>query len=119
MMIIEILCLYLKEYLSTDQFEELVYDHLSEFEKLLDEDIYLELITTNFSSKESRISLFSRLHEYVLEKYEPEYHRITDAYIERMIDSGRQDRIVNILQERYRKSECVTKRRCRYIFLLV
>ena len=43
-----------------------------------------------------------------MEKYEPEYNRITDAYIERMIYSGRQDRIVNILQERYRKRECVS-----------
>lgn len=57
---IETICLYLKEYISNEQFQTIFYEYINDFQNNLKEDIYISILVTNFSSKEEKISLYSR-----------------------------------------------------------
>ena len=54
---IETICLYLKEYISNEQFQTIFYEYINDFQNNLKEDIYISILVTNFSSKEEKISL--------------------------------------------------------------
>lgn len=105
---IEIICLYLKRYLSENQFQEIFYDNINDFENVLQEDIYLNILSTNFESKERRITLETELRDYVLEHYSLVYDNINDAYIERCIDSNKGNVVVEILKKKYERKEEVS-----------
>ena len=102
---IETICLFLKQYISEEQFEDIFYNYMELFESSLEKDIYLEILATNFSSKEERISLKSKLKNYVLNNDSSELENVNDAYIERMIDSDDGDTITEILKKKYEKKE--------------
>ena len=104
---VKTICLYLKKYISDEQFENVFYDYIEDFQKQLEEDMYLNVLSTNFSSKQEKISLETELHNYVLEYYDSMYKNINDAYIERIIASDKEDIVVKILKIRYRKREKV------------
>lgn len=65
---INTICLYLKKYLTDEQFENIFYDYIEDFQNSLEEDMYLNVLSTNFSSKQEKISLETELYNYVLEK---------------------------------------------------
>lgn len=48
------ICLYLKKYISDEQFETIFYDYLEDFQNALEEDIYLGVLFTNLSRKEEK-----------------------------------------------------------------
>ena len=75
------------------------------FENSLEDDIYLEILSTNFSSKEERISLQSTLKKCILNNYSAMLDNINDAYIEQKINSNEEDIITEILKKdmKYRK----------------
>ena len=98
---IEIICLYLKDYISEKQFENIFFCYIELFENSLEEDIYLEILSTNFGSKEERISLQSTLKKYILNNYSAMLDNINDAYIEQKINLNEEDIITEILKKRY------------------
>ncbi|MDE6433432.1 MAG: hypothetical protein K2L07_04315, partial [Lachnospiraceae bacterium] len=104
---INTICLYLKKYISDEQFENIFYDYIEDFQNCLEEDIYLNILSTNFNSKQEKISLETELHNYVLGNYDSVYDNINDAYVERLIDSNKKDIVVEILKKKYQKSEQV------------
>ena len=42
-------------------------DYIEDFQNSLEEDMYLNVLSTNFSSKQEKISLETELYNYVLE----------------------------------------------------
>ena len=52
-MIIEAICLYLKNHIPLDYFLEYVYEHADEAETVLGEDLFLDLISVNPKDKVS------------------------------------------------------------------
>ena len=102
---INTICLYLKKYISKEQFENIFYDYIEDFHNLLEEDMYLNVVSTNFSSKQEILSLETELHKYVLEKYFSVYENINDSYVEHIIDSDNGDIVVDILKKKYQKRE--------------
>lgn len=104
---IEMICFYLKKYISDQQFENIFYDYNEDFKKSLDENIYLDVLSTDFNSKQEKISLETELRNYVLENYNSVYDDINDAYIELMLDSNKDGTVVELLKEIYQKNEQV------------
>ena len=49
--IIEIIALYVKDYVSEKEFENWVYSHSKEIENQVDEELYLDLISSSSSKK--------------------------------------------------------------------
>lgn len=96
---IRTICLYLKEYISHEQFESIFHDYLNDFQNCLREDICFNILSTNFSSKEKRINMETELRDYVLKNHGSMYEDIDDAYVERMIDSEKEDIVVEILKK--------------------
>lgn len=102
---IKTICLYLKKYISDEQFENIFWDYINDFQNSLEEDIYLKVLSTNLSSKEEKISLETELYNFVLKNHGLMYGNINDAYVERMIDSDKEDVVVEILKKKYEKRE--------------
>lgn len=102
---IDIICLYVKKYLSEEQFQNIFYDYMDNFQNELEEDIYLSILSTNFSSKEEIISLKTELYNFVLKSYTLIYNKINDSYVEHLVDSKKGDAVVEILKKRYEKRE--------------
>lgn len=102
---IKTICLYLKKYISDEQFETIFYNYSEDFQNSLDEDIYLGILFTNLSHKEEKISLQTELRNYVLENYGSLFENINDAYVEWLIDTDTDDVVVQILREKYEKRE--------------
>lgn len=102
---IKAICLYLKKYISVEQFENIFFDYINDFHNSLDEDIYLDVLFTNFSSKDEKMSLETELYKFILKNYGSMYEKINDAYVERMIDSDKEDIVVEILKKKYEKRE--------------
>ena len=44
---INTICLYLKKYLTDEQFENIFYDYIEDFQNSLEEDMYLNVLSTN------------------------------------------------------------------------
>ncbi|MGL4393733.1 MAG: barstar family protein [Brevinema sp.] len=104
----EVICLYLKEYLSDEQFEQYFYNNMDEFEEYLGENTYLEIVSTNFSSKEERIRLQTQLKQYILTDFPEIYDKISDAYVELLIQSNDRNEILEILKNKYVKKQLIT-----------
>lgn len=104
---IKMICLYLKKYISDEQFENCFFDNLNGFENCLENDIYINVLSADFNSKEERINIQTELREYVLKNYKSIYENINDAYVERILDDDKEDIAVKILRENNRKREVV------------
>lgn len=103
----EVICLYLKKYLSDEQFEQYFYDNIDDFETNLDETTYLKIVSKNFSSKEERIRLQTQLKEYIISNFPEIYDKISDAYIELLIQSNDTNEIIELLKKKYVKKKLI------------
>lgn len=92
---IEVVCLYLKQYIYNEQFEKILYENVEKFETIFDKDIVLDMLCTDFHNKNDIITLKTKLKEYIYNQYKDEYNQINDAYIESKIKS--EDNIVSYL----------------------
>ena len=102
---IKIICLYLKNYITIEQFENLFMDSMEDFQECLSEDIYMDILSTNLRRKDEKIRLDTLLRDYIYDKYLNIYESINDSYIEKMIDSGESDATVAILKKNCEKAE--------------
>lgn len=104
-MYLEIICLFVNDYLSSQQFEELFFNNIFEYEKILDNKVYLELIDTNFNLSHEVISLKNYLKTYLMTNYYNEINVINDSYVDMIVNSNRNDIVAEILQSHYIKKE--------------
>lgn len=103
----DVICLYLKEYLTDEQFEQYFYSNMEYAESTVEENIYLEIISINFSLREDCISLRTQLKTYAETKIPDIYEKINDSYVESLVESDDNNEIVNILRTRYAKKPLV------------
>ncbi|AYZ73343.1 barnase inhibitor [Fusobacterium necrophorum] len=102
---IRIICLYLKKYISDKQFENIFYQDIDGFKNILEEDIYWNILSSNFNKKEDIISINTYLYNYVLKNYKLIYDEISDAYIENLIKSNENNIVIGILKKRYEQKK--------------
>ena len=77
---IKIICLYLKKYISDKQFEKIFYQNIDGFQNALKEEIYWNILSSNFNKKEDIISMNTCLYNYVLKNHKSIYDEISDTY---------------------------------------
>lgn len=113
-MYIEMICLFVNGYLNSEQFEDAFLTNIFYFEKLLENDVYIKIISTNFNSKNEIISLKTFLRAYLNSHYIEEINNTNDANVERIVESDRKDVIAKILRKHYEKKEIIHIE-CKYI----
>ncbi len=106
-MYIEIIVLYLKSYISTNDFEKILYDNIDSFEEEIEEDIIYELINADYNSKENIIHLKKCLNDYITSNYLSLFKIINDVFVEKIIDANKNDDITNILKKKYKKKKVI------------
>lgn len=106
-MYIEIICLFVNDYLNSEQFENAFFDNIFEYENLLIHDIYLKILSTNFNSKNEIVSLKNVLKNYLIINYNDKINNTNDAYVDRIAESERTDKIAHILRKRYEKKKII------------
>jgi len=90
---------------STEQFINIFFEYINDFQNSLKEDIYLSILSTNFNDKQEKISLDSELYHFIIENHNLTYEKINDSYIERLIDLAEEDVVINLLKKKYEKKE--------------
>lgn len=85
------ICLYIKDYLPSNDFEDYFYNNMEIFQKELPELLYENLLCTNFSIKEQRENLRVFLNKYCSLNYADIYNQISDAYIELLIENDKSE----------------------------
>lgn len=103
----EVICFYLNGYLTDEQFERYFYNNMENTETDVDENIYLEIISTNFSQKQECISLRFQLKQYAEKEVPRIYSKINDSYVELLTQSNDNNEIINLLKTRYIKKPLV------------
>ena len=104
---IDVIGFYLKGYLTDAQFEEIFDRHSAEFEPVLGEKLFWQMMSADFRSKEQRIHLQVCLRDFMLAVFPVEYETISDAYAENLIEAGQEDDLTAILKKRYEPKETV------------
>lgn len=99
------ICLYLKKYISDKQFERIFYQDIDDFKNSLEENIYWKILFSNFNKKEDIISMNTDLYDYVEKNYKSVYNEISDAYIEKLIETNEKNEIIDILKKKYKQKE--------------
>ena len=66
---IRIICLYLKKYISDKQFENIFYQDIDGFQDALEEEVYWNILSSNFNKKEDIITINTYLYNYMLKNY--------------------------------------------------
>ena len=102
---IKIICLYLKKYISDKQFEKIFYQDIDGFQNVLKEEIYWNILSSNFNKKEDIIGMNTCLYNYVLTNHRSIYDEMSDAYIERLIETNEKNEIIDILKKKYEQKK--------------
>ena len=80
--------------------------NIEEYEKILDEEIYLSLLSASLTDKESVIALTNRSREFVNKNYASYAEEIdNDAYVERIVESDRDDYVAKCLRKLYERRD--------------
>lgn len=104
---IDVICLYLKNYLTDAEFQDYFCRHEERFKAETNEEIYLETVFTDFRIKERCVSLSNQLREYVAACCPGRYEAVHDAYVQKLIEAGTDHEIIDILKRPYEKKERV------------
>lgn len=102
---IRIICLYLKNYISDKQFENIFYQHIEDFKNNLEEDIYWNILSSNFNKKENLITLKTYLYKYILKNYSLIYDEVNDTFVEILIETNEYYEVIEILKKKYKQKE--------------
>ena len=103
----DVIGFYLKGYLTDAQFEEIFDWHSAEFESVLDEGLFFQVLNNDFRSKEQRIHLQVCLRDFMLAAFPVQYETISDAYAEKLIEAGQENDLTAILKKRYEPKETI------------
>lgn len=101
-----IICLYLKGYLTTKGFADYFYKNMEQFQDGPQDPVYEELLCTDLSDKSGCMSLRSFLERYILSDDPALYRMVSDAYIERLIETS-EGELIDLLKQRYVPKEHV------------
>lgn len=103
--IIEIIALYAKDYVSEKEFESWVYNHSKEIENQVDEELYLDLISSSYTNKNEVINLKNKLITLLNENYKEYYETINDAFVERKILENTYEELWENIKKKYERRE--------------
>ena len=105
---IEMLVLFCSSYgyINTEDFVSFAYSNIEEYEKILDEETYLSLLSASLVDKESIIALTNGVRGFVDRNYASDVDKIdNDAYVERIVESDRDDYIAKCLRKLYERRD--------------
>lgn len=102
---IQVMILYIKDYLTVDEFEKWIYDHIEKIEHEIDKDLYLDLISTSYTKKEGIITLKNKLIHLIEQNYANEYERINDNFIEDEILKNKNHEMYSLFEKKYAREE--------------
>lgn len=103
-----VISLYLRDYINKEQFEDIYFSNLGVFEIALRNDIFFSILDTNFSHKDERVKLDSKLTAYLLECYHISLKDINDLYVENIIENGNNPMLCDLLNKKYIQKDEVT-----------
>lgn len=98
---IKIISLYLTDYINQDQFIELFFSNYDDFETALRDDIFWDIIDTNFTHDDERAKLETELAYYIIECYHISLQDISDSYVEKLIEERENPALCDMLSENY------------------
>lgn len=98
---IKIILLYLKDYINKDQFIELFFSRYDDFKAALRDDIFWNIIDTNFTHNDERVNLDTKLSRYLTECYHISMRDINDAYVENLIEEREDSVLCDMLSKNY------------------
>lgn len=104
---IRIFALYVNGYLNNLDFEKWIYQNLEELNNCIENDIFLELLETNFTDKKEQIHLKHILDNYLYDKHNDILINTTDSYIEKIIDNNSDDFIIKCLNKIYLQDDSI------------
>ena len=102
---IEIIGLFVEEYLTPEQFTDIFFDRIDEFHITLGDNLFYCFIDTNFNSKEQYISIKSKLTNFLKENHPQVFDNINDSYVEKIVAENNDDIVTRILAEKYISKE--------------
>lgn len=105
---IRIIALYIKGYINTEQFVDIFFSSFTDFEEALSNDIFYSIIETNFTRKEERLTLITKLTSYISECHHISLRDISDSYVEKIIEEGDNPILCSILKQAYVQKDEVT-----------
>lgn len=88
---------------NTELFTDIIFDNMGK--EIFGEDLYYDIIDTNFDIKEQRVSIKTKLANFLKERYPSIYNSVSDSYIEKIVEENNDDILTKILAERYIQSE--------------
>ncbi len=88
---VECMALFVKGYISEEDFVNFAYENDDAFEKLLDTDAYQAILDYSPLDKESKNTMYSEIGKCLAEADIDVLNSIHDAYVERIVDSDRTD----------------------------
>ncbi len=83
-----LICLFLREYITADIFEQECAKDIENFEKTVESDIYEEILTTNFKNDEEIIFLKTKLKKYINRLDSSLFDVVNDSYIENLMEDN-------------------------------
>ena len=98
---IKIISLYLTDYINQDQFIDLFFSNYDDFESELRDDIFWDIIDTNFTHDDEREKLETELTYYIIECYHISLQDISDSYVEKLIEERENPVLCDMLSENY------------------
>ncbi len=104
---IEILCLFVKNYLSNSEFEQWLYQNIEDLKNELYDNynLYYEIISTNYDNKVEVITLKNVMENYLSQKYNDKLSNIGSGFIDLVINSESEDPIINIIKKKYSRKD--------------
>lgn len=113
-MFIKIIALFVHNQITAGEFTDLLFDNTELFtdfffdntgKNILGEELYYDIIDTNFNVKEQCISIKTKLADFLKQKYPQIYNSISDSYIEKIVEENNNDMLTKILAKRYIQPE--------------
>ncbi len=98
---IKIISLYLTDYINQDQFIDLFFSNYDDFEAALRDDIFWNIIDTNFTHDDEREKLETELSYYIIECCHISLQDISDSYVEKLIEERENPVLCDMLSENY------------------
>lgn len=85
---IHVICFYLHEDISDEDFQTYVHNYWGNLEYRLPDDLFSALLWTKFSSKEERITLQTQLRSFIRKHHASIERETNDAFMERFLASN-------------------------------
>lgn len=104
------IALFVHDELTSTQFTDIFFESTELFahgnvKNILGENLYYDIIDTNFNVKEQCITIKTKMADFLKEKYSSLYDIISDSYVEKIVEKNNNDILTKILAKRYIKPQ--------------